>query len=197
MITLKNISPYALLKLTFQKVIWIVPLMGIIAYLYNKGIINFYIPWLPISVIGTAVSFYVGFKNNQSYDRMWEARKIWGGIVNESRTWGMMIDGFISNLNTKELASSEKIHAIKRRLIYRHIAWLYALRSQLLIPTSWEHINQNRHVKKTTEMRIKYFGIGLYDDAVTKVENMRAFRKCITDAPGLGHQIGASRNHMR
>jgi len=38
-----------------------------------------------VSVIGTAVAFYVGFKNNQAYDRMWEARKIWGGIVNDSR----------------------------------------------------------------------------------------------------------------
>lgn len=35
----------------------------------------FYIPWLPISLVGTAVAFYVGFKNNSAYDRMWEARK--------------------------------------------------------------------------------------------------------------------------
>ena len=35
------------------------------------------IPWLPISLIGTAVAFYVGFKNNQSYDRNCEARKVW------------------------------------------------------------------------------------------------------------------------
>ncbi|MFB1022489.1 MAG: hypothetical protein QMC40_06990 [Vicingaceae bacterium] len=41
-----------------------------------------------ISVIGTAVASYVGFKNNQAYDRLWEARKIWGGIVDSSRAWG-------------------------------------------------------------------------------------------------------------
>jgi len=35
------------------------------------------IPWQPIAVIGIAVSFYLGFKNNSSYDRLWEARKIW------------------------------------------------------------------------------------------------------------------------
>jgi len=33
------------------------------------------IPWLPLSVISTAVAFYIGFKNNQAYDRLWEARK--------------------------------------------------------------------------------------------------------------------------
>ncbi len=40
------------------------------------------LPWLPIALLGTAVAFVVGFKNNASYDRMWEARKIWGSIVN-------------------------------------------------------------------------------------------------------------------
>ncbi|MFV0530772.1 MAG: bestrophin family protein [Flavobacteriales bacterium] len=67
---------------------------SIVALLYYYNTISFKITWLPVSVIGTAVAFYLGFKNNNSYDRLWEARKIWGGIVNESRTWGMMIDDF-------------------------------------------------------------------------------------------------------
>jgi len=64
---------------------------GAIVALYHFQIISITIPWLPVSVIGTAVAFYVGFKNNQAYDRMWEARKIWGGIVNDSRAWGMIL----------------------------------------------------------------------------------------------------------
>ena len=43
------------------------------------------IPFVPIASIGTAVAFYVGFKNNQAYDRLWEARRLWGGITNTSR----------------------------------------------------------------------------------------------------------------
>ncbi|MEM1324513.1 MAG: hypothetical protein AAGI23_01090 [Bacteroidota bacterium] len=39
-------------------------LMSGVAGLYYFEIINFHIPWLPLSVIGTAVAFYVGFKNN-------------------------------------------------------------------------------------------------------------------------------------
>lgn len=34
------------------------------------------LPWQPVSVVGIAVAFYLGFKNNSSYDRTWEARKI-------------------------------------------------------------------------------------------------------------------------
>ena len=41
---------------------------------------------VPVSILGTVVAFYVGFKNNQAYDRFWEGRKAWGSIVNTSRT---------------------------------------------------------------------------------------------------------------
>lgn len=126
------------------------------------------IPWLPISVIGTAVAFYVGFKNNQAYDRLWEARKIWGAIVNSSRAWGSMVKAYLSNQFTTQAYAEEELHALKSTLIHLHIAWLYALRSQLLIPTSWEHISQGKRAKKATEMRMKRFGVGLINDHDTE-----------------------------
>ena len=48
------------------------------------------IPWVPIAMLGTASAFTVGFRNNATYARTWEARQIWGGIVNASRAWGLM-----------------------------------------------------------------------------------------------------------
>ena len=54
------------------------------------------IPWLPVALVGTAVAFLIGFRNNASYDRLWEARKIWGAIVNSSRTWGIVVKDFIT-----------------------------------------------------------------------------------------------------
>lgn len=92
--------------------------------------LSFFIPWQPISVIGIAVAFYLGFKNNSSYDRTWEARKIYGGIVNDSRSLGAAIVAFIQG---------EKADEIKKEMIYRHIAWLTALRHQLRLSRSWEH----------------------------------------------------------
>jgi len=132
------------------------------------------IPWLPISIIGTAVAFYVGFKNNQSYDRMWEARKIWGAIVNSSRAWGSTVDSFISNHFTESKKSDIEIYEIKKKLIYRHIAWLYALRSQLLIPTPWEHISQGGKMKRETEKQMQRFGVGLLNDKDTR-DNLHCF----------------------
>ncbi len=88
------------------------------------------LPWQPISVIGIAVAFYLGFKNNSSYDRTWEARKIWGGIVNTSRTFGAGIVAFVQGDDARN---------IQRELILRHVAWLTALRHQLRMSRSWEH----------------------------------------------------------
>jgi putative membrane protein len=170
MIVTKGISVGKLIKWTAHHILWLLALMGAITTLYYFKIININIPWLPVSFVGTAVAFYVGFKNNQAYDRMWEARKIWGGIVNDSRSCGMMIDGFITNLFTDNKIEKAEIHKIKKRLIYRHIGWLYALRSQLLVAAPWEHISQGGHTARQAKMYQEKFGIGLIDDDITRTE---------------------------
>lgn len=84
------------------------------------------IPWMPVSVVGIAVSFYVGFKNNSSYDRFWEGRKIWGAVVNESRSWASQVLCYVLPGD-----DSEDARAIRSELVYRHLAWINALRLQL------------------------------------------------------------------
>lgn len=97
------------------------------------------IPWLPVALIGTATAFMIGFKNTQSYNRLWEARKIWGGIVNSSREMALMLRDFIDT-GDQEL----------KTLYYRHIAWLTALRFQLRETRPWEHSNKpyNKEYRK-------------------------------------------------
>lgn len=97
------------------------------------------IPWVPLTLIGIAVAFYIGFKNNSAYDRTWEARKIWGGIVNSSRSWGAQVNGFVTNEFALKKTEDAEINEIKKRVIYRHIAWLYRLKRQLRVLKEWEH----------------------------------------------------------
>ncbi len=170
MIVTKDIDYITLIKVRGKNMLWLLAFMGIVALLYHFKIVTINIPWLPVSVIGTAVAFYVGFKNNQAYDRMWEARKIWGGIINDSRTWGMMVDSYISNLSTTNEKSQNEVYEIKKRLIYRHIAWIYTHRSQLLVPTQWENRKQLDRKTETLDYERKSFGIGLVDDEITKTE---------------------------
>lgn len=167
----KNLSLRGIIRFTGWHLVWITAWcvgVTVLHELTHASWMN--IPWLPLSIIGTAVAFYVGFKNNQAYDRLWEARKIWGGIVNDSRSWGAAIKGFVTNQFTNSNLSEGELHHVHQRLLYRHIAWLYTLRNQLLIPTQWEHISQGKHIANNTKNLRKEIGVGLFDDGVIDQE---------------------------
>jgi len=84
------------------------------------------IPWTVVALLGTATAFIVGFKNTQTYNRTWEARQIWGAILNGSRAFGTMSRDILNNADkTKEL-------------VYRHFAWLTALRYAMRDSRAWE-----------------------------------------------------------
>lgn len=118
---------------------------AIVAVFYEAfGFYFLRIPWAPLAVIGTAVAFIVGFRNNASYGRIWEARKIWGGIVNTSRTWGMKTKDMVSNQHTITPVSDVELKAIKTRLIHRHIAWMAALRHAMRTKKPWEDFDKDR-----------------------------------------------------
>jgi len=120
------------------------------------------IPWLPIALLGTAVAFIVGFKNNASYDRWWEARKAWGGIVNTSRSWGIMVKDFITNDHAKTKLDPSSLEKEKQKLIHYHLAWLSALRFQLREPRIWEAI----YKKHNQEYKNKWFKVHEHNNEV-------------------------------
>jgi len=82
-----------------------------------------------MSVIGgisTAISFFIAFFTAQAYDRWWEARKIWGAFVNDSRSFGRMVTTMFGKAD-----GGSEVPAIQDRLIRRHIAYLYAVKARL------------------------------------------------------------------
>ena len=96
------------------------------------------IPWTPIALVGTALAFVIGFQNNAAYGRIWEARKIWGGIVNTSRTWGMKVNSMITNEYNENSVSEDLLKKEIKILTYRHIAWMTALRHAMRQRKPWE-----------------------------------------------------------
>lgn len=121
---------------------------AIITVLYKVfGFTFLNVPWTPVALIGTAVAFLVGFQNNSAYGRIWEARKIWGAIVNTSRTWGMKVQDMITNEYNSNAISESELKLQKKRLIYRHFAWMTALRYAMRQRKSWE----TQHKAKTNQ----------------------------------------------
>ncbi|MFC3159983.1 bestrophin family protein [Chryseobacterium arachidis] len=138
MLVKKNLSLKDIYKFAGQHLLWLFPWMLSVTALYYFTHWKFItIPWLPLSLIGTAVAFYVGFKNNQSYDRLWEARKIWGAMVNNSRKLSTMV----KNIKGENSVSDESTDNIRKKIIHNHIVYLYQLREQLLRPVRWEHVS--------------------------------------------------------
>jgi ion channel-forming bestrophin family protein len=120
------------------------------------------LPWLPIALLGTAVAFVIGFKNNASYDRLWEARRIWGSITNFSRAWGVMVKDYVTNQHAKRAVSATELKDIHYTLYKRHFAWLTALRYQLREPKSWEAIN----LAHNREYRDQFFRVEEQDNNI-------------------------------
>lgn len=104
----------------------------------------FRIPWTPMALIGTAVAFVIGFQNNAVYGRIWEARKIWGGIVNTSRTFGVFVQDMLTDEYTKGSVSQETLKAEQKALTYRHIAWMTALRHAMRQQKQWETTSSHK-----------------------------------------------------
>ena len=103
------------------------------------------VPLAPVALIGTAVAFMVGFQNNAAYDRIWEARKIWGGIVNTSRSFIITLkDSFYMHRN--EASKDEK--EVLKVVTNRHIAWLTALRYAMRTKKIWEASYEAKGKKK-------------------------------------------------
>ena len=126
---------------TRREIVGLLLLGTVPTMLYKIWDIRLTLPWLPIALIGTAVAFIVGFKNNATYARLWEARQIWGAIINSSRSWGIMVKDFVTTKNSANNLSEEDLKKIHARLTYRHLAWLTALRFQLREPRAWENLN--------------------------------------------------------
>ena len=91
---------------------------------YLTARFNHLIPEIPLTIptfLGTAISVILSFKLSQSYDRWWEARKIWGSIVNDSRNLVLQLQSFLDK------GCSEAI----KKIAYRQIAWCYSLGQSL------------------------------------------------------------------
>jgi putative membrane protein len=137
-------------KWTRKYILLFVVLDSIPVILYQAFHLDWmYIPWEPLSLIGIAVAFYLGFKNNSSYERVWEARKIWGGIVNASRSFTVMARDMINNDNALEPLDQASLDALRRTVVHRHVAWLRALTFEMRILKTWEHNEPNDvHARK-------------------------------------------------
>tara|TARA_B110000495_G_scaffold201371_1_gene218655 strand:+ start:938 stop:1846 length:909 start_codon:yes stop_codon:yes gene_type:complete len=123
-------SKIPFIKLISELFVHLIPILiyiGIISALdYQYHLEDFHFPLTIVAVLGTVIGLLLAFRTNSSYDRWWEARTLWGAIVNDSRTWTRQLLEFTPSENLDE-AKKEKL----KTMAYRQIAWCYALSRSL------------------------------------------------------------------
>jgi len=129
----KNIPLSFIFKKIQFEIVYVLIIALVVYYFTEK--FKSAIPEMPLSIpafLGTAISVILSFKLSQSYDRWWEARKIWGSIVNDSRSFVLQLQSFVKKGNDP----------IIKKIAYRQIAWCYSLGQSLRGLDATENLNK-------------------------------------------------------
>ncbi len=119
MIVEKNIRAVTIIKKFWGWLLFYLILSVVVCILYIEYDVDLDLPNTQVAILGTALSILMGFRVNAAYDRWWEARKIWGSVVNYSRSFARQVIAYIGE--------DEKQNMHLTKLVYRQIAFTYAL----------------------------------------------------------------------
>jgi putative membrane protein len=84
---------------------------------------------IPFTLIGLPLAIFLGFRNNAAYDRFWEGRRLWGELVNRSRSLARQCVSLIAYPTPAR--ASDGMKDVRVRMVYRAIAFAHALRCEL------------------------------------------------------------------
>jgi putative membrane protein len=140
------------------------------------------VPITTVTIFAAALSIYLGFRSNNAYERWWEARIIWGALINYSRAWARQVNSFL--ISTENSALLE----LRQRLINRQIAFAHALRVFLRNGISIAH-------EKTKEM---YVAPSSYDEVKPFLSSSEyeTFVKCDNPPNYLLEMQGQDLKHL-
>src|ERR1700761_4148754 len=86
------------------------------------------LPHIPLTLFGSAIGIIVAFRNQSSYARWWDARTLWGAIINNSRSWARQVTTVMMPLSEAEV---DELKEVQRRLVYYQKALNNELRQPL------------------------------------------------------------------
>ena len=88
----------------------------------NATIARTLLPETLVQVLGLLLSLFLGFRYSQAYNRWWEARVLWGALVNQSRNW--------RDLVTRVVPSQLPL-SVRQRLLQQVVLLMWCLNAEL------------------------------------------------------------------
>jgi putative membrane protein len=83
-------------------------------------------PPLPMPLFGAALTLFLGFRTNAAYGRWWEARTLWGSLINSSRSIARLTVTL-----SRQIKDQETAQALRDGIIRHAITFAHVLRCQL------------------------------------------------------------------
>ena len=108
---------------------------------------------VPLALYGSAIGIIVGFRNNSAYARWWEARGLWGQVVNNSRSLARQVCSTMNSNPANGESDPDDLREMQRRLIHHQIAFVHALRQHLRKLSPWDAITPLLSESEIMELR--------------------------------------------
>ncbi len=83
---------------------------------------------VPFTIVGLALSIFLGFRNGAAYDRYWEGRRLWGELLITGRILARQVNSLMA---AGSAVTEDEAVKLRRRMIYKTIAFAHALRHRL------------------------------------------------------------------
>ncbi|MEQ9592821.1 MAG: bestrophin family ion channel [Cyclobacteriaceae bacterium] len=156
MIIKRNFSPTKIWQYIKKPMTFVILWSTLVCVVFNlTGTQALVVNFTPIGVLGSALAIFIAFRNNAAYSRWWEARQIWGGVVNSSRVLCRLIITFVDSHAHQENYEKERSEQFKSRLVHQCIAWPIALRLHLRNQESWEELMPHLQNEAYVELQEK------------------------------------------
>jgi len=108
--------------------------------LHETGLVTVTLPFSIAAILGSALAIFIAFRNNSAYGRWWEARTLWGGIINASRVLTRLVVTFTDSHAHQSNYDKARSERFKQELVYKVIAWAHALRMHLRREDDWAQL---------------------------------------------------------
>ena len=116
------------LQETWKPLLGLFVVSALLTWFYEDwGLGRFSLTQTPFTLVGLALSIFLGFRNNACYDRWWEARRLWGGLINTTRSLARQI----LTLPKAPEADAEALRALQERFVYGVIGFAVSLKLHL------------------------------------------------------------------
>lgn len=86
---------------------------------------------MPFTVVGLALGIFLGFRNTAAYDRFWEGRKLWGQLVNTSRSLTRQVLTLLVPNDAENEQERAELRELQLRMVHAVIAYAHAFRRML------------------------------------------------------------------